>query len=162
MLARKSKGKFGMATQTAATRPLADPNEKIGSNPRLSAPAAPASPTPDPALPKTEDPGPLRAAHTPNFPALLRQLGASLLVTTYQAGKLVMVRDEGDHLNTHYRAFKAPMGLALADGGPDSPLAPPSRSGSSATTATSPAAWNPPARTTPASCRAPAMSPATS
>ena len=51
--------------------------------------------------------------HTPNFPELLRRLGASLLVTTYQAGKLVMVRDEGDHLNTHFRAFQAPMGLAL-------------------------------------------------
>src|SRR5260370_19975886 len=78
---------------------------------------APAGPTPDQTLPKMEDPGPLRAVHSPNFPALLRQLGASLLVTTYQAGKLVMVRDEGDHLNTHYRTFKAPMGLALADGG---------------------------------------------
>src|SRR5262249_20266085 len=44
---------------------------------------------------------------------LLRQLGASLLVTTYQAGKLVLVRDEGDHLNTHSPAFQAPMGLAL-------------------------------------------------
>jgi uncharacterized protein (TIGR03032 family) len=43
----------------------------------------------------------------------LRYLGASLLVTTYQAGKLVIVRDEGDHLNTHFRAFQAPMGLAL-------------------------------------------------
>jgi uncharacterized protein (TIGR03032 family) len=29
----------------------------------------------------------------------------------------VMVRDEGDHLNTHFRAFPSPMGLALADGG---------------------------------------------
>jgi uncharacterized protein (TIGR03032 family) len=77
--------------------------------------AAPSGPTP--ALPKTEDPGPLRAAHTPNFPTLLRQIGASLLVTTYQAGKLVMVRDEGEHLNTHYRTFKAPMGMALTDGG---------------------------------------------
>jgi uncharacterized protein (TIGR03032 family) len=66
---------------------------------------------------QSEDRAPLRAVHTPNFPALLRQLGASLLVTTYQAGKLVMVRDEGNHLNTHFRAFKAPMGLALADGG---------------------------------------------
>jgi len=56
----------------------------------------------------------LRAVHTTNFPALLRQLGASLLVTTYQAGKLVLVRDEGDHLNTHFRAFQAPMGMALA------------------------------------------------
>ncbi len=56
---------------------------------------------------------PLRAVHTLNFPALLRRLGASLLVTTYQAGKLVMVRDEGDHLNAHFRTFPAPMGLAL-------------------------------------------------
>ena len=70
--------------------------------------------SPDGANPKMEDPGPLRAVHTPNFPALLRQLGASLLVTTYQAGKLVLVRDEGDHLNTHFRAFQAPMGMALA------------------------------------------------
>jgi hypothetical protein len=38
--------------------------------------------TPDSAIPKMEDPGPLCAAHTPNFPRLLRQLGASLLVTT--------------------------------------------------------------------------------
>jgi uncharacterized protein (TIGR03032 family) len=60
------------------------------------------------------DPEPLRAVHTANFPALLRQLGASLLVTTYQAGKLVMVSDQGDHLNTHFRAFQAPMGMALA------------------------------------------------
>jgi hypothetical protein len=44
-------------------------------------------------------------------------MGASLLVTTYQAGKLVMVRAEGDHLNTHYRTFKSPMGLALTNGG---------------------------------------------
>lgn len=64
-----------------------------------------------------EAPEPLRAVHTPNLPALLRQFGASLLVTTYQAGKLVIVRDEGDHLNAHFRNFKAPMGLALADGG---------------------------------------------
>ena len=64
--------------------------------------------------PKTDAPAPLRAVHTSSFPALLRQLGASLLVTTYQAGKLVLVRDEGDHLNTHFRTFQAPMGMALA------------------------------------------------
>jgi uncharacterized protein (TIGR03032 family) len=62
------------------------------------------------------EPAPLRAVHTRNFPGLLRQLGASLLVTTYQAGKLVMVRGDGDHLNTHFRAFQAPMGLALTGG----------------------------------------------
>src|SRR5579859_2131617 len=71
-------------------------------------------PTTDSVRTQTSEIAPLRAAHTPNFPALLRQLGASLLVTTYQAGKLVMVRDEGDHLNTHFRGFQAPMGMALA------------------------------------------------
>ena len=45
------------------------------------------------------DPAPLRAVHTTNSAGLLRRLGASLPVTTYQAGKLVMVRDEGDHLD---------------------------------------------------------------
>jgi uncharacterized protein (TIGR03032 family) len=44
---------------------------------------------------------------------MLRQLGFSLLVTTYQACKLVIVRDEGERLNTHFRVFQAPMGLAL-------------------------------------------------
>jgi uncharacterized protein (TIGR03032 family) len=78
---------------------------------------ATARPAPVSSRKRTADPGPLHAAHTPNFPVLLRQLGGSLLVTTYQAGKLVMVRDEGDHLNTHYRSFPSPMGLALADGG---------------------------------------------
>jgi hypothetical protein len=47
------------------------------------------------------DPEPSRAIHTRKFPALLRQLGASFLVTTNQAGKLVIVRDGGGHLNTH-------------------------------------------------------------
>jgi uncharacterized protein (TIGR03032 family) len=78
---------------------------------------APVRPVENLGRPIPADPGPLHAAHTPNFPGLLRQLGASLLVTTYQAGKLVMVRAEKDHLNTHYRSFPSPMGLALADGG---------------------------------------------
>jgi hypothetical protein len=58
----------------------------------------------------------LQAVHTPNLPALLRSLGASLLVTTDQVGKLVMVRDEGDHPNTHFRGFQAPMGMTLSGG----------------------------------------------
>src|SRR3954468_1394196 len=69
---------------------------------------------PNSGRPGTEEPALLRAVHTPNFPALLRQFNASLLVTTYQAGKLVIVRDEGDHLNAHFRVFQAPMGMALS------------------------------------------------
>lgn len=56
---------------------------------------------------------PMRSVHTSNFSAILQELGISLLVTTYQAGKLVMLRPEGDHLNTHFRSFSKPMGLAV-------------------------------------------------
>lgn len=59
---------------------------------------------------------PLRSVHTSNFPELLRQIGASVLVTTYQAGKLVVLREDGGVLNTHFRNLNKPMGLAL-DGG---------------------------------------------
>src|SRR5262249_2170570 len=45
--------------------------------------------------------------------AILQELGASILVTTYQAGKLVMLRPDGDRLNTHFRGFSKPMGLAI-------------------------------------------------
>jgi uncharacterized protein (TIGR03032 family) len=60
------------------------------------------------------EPPPLRSVHTSGFPNVLRELEISLLITTYQAGKLVIVRAEGDRLNTHFRSFQSPMGLALA------------------------------------------------
>ncbi len=100
-----------MTTQTVPVRLTSDPTQRNGRD-FFSTPGAPDGPPPDTSRPTTEDP-PLRAVHTSNFPALLQQLGASLLVTTYQAGKLVLVRDEGDHLNAHFRAFQAPMGMAL-------------------------------------------------
>ncbi|MEM9482226.1 MAG: TIGR03032 family protein [Cyanobacteria bacterium P01_F01_bin.116] len=55
---------------------------------------------------------PLRSIHTNNFPALLNHLGISLVVSTYQAGKVVLVRADGNTLNTHFRIFQKPMGLA--------------------------------------------------
>jgi uncharacterized protein (TIGR03032 family) len=56
----------------------------------------------------------LRSVHTSNFPGILQELGISLVVSTYQAGKLVLVRPEGDSLNTHFRGFHKPMGLAAS------------------------------------------------
>jgi uncharacterized protein (TIGR03032 family) len=79
----------------------------------IAAPSVPEILAPTPTTPGPEETPPLRAVHTSNFPELLRHLGVSLLVTTYQAGKLVLVRNEGDHLNAHFRAFPAPMGMAL-------------------------------------------------
>jgi uncharacterized protein (TIGR03032 family) len=63
--------------------------------------------------PTKEDPPPLRSVHTSNFSAILQELGVSVLVTTYQAGKLVMLRPDGERLNTHFRGFSKPMGLAV-------------------------------------------------
>src|SRR5262249_37659821 len=53
--------------------------------------------------------------HSRNFADILERLGISLLLTTYQAGKLVIVRSEEGRLNTHFRSFQKPMGLALAE-----------------------------------------------
>lgn len=56
---------------------------------------------------------PLRSVHTASFPQILSQRGISLLVTTYQAGRLVVFRADGGVLNTHFRGFSKPMGLAV-------------------------------------------------
>jgi uncharacterized protein (TIGR03032 family) len=48
-----------------------------------------------------------------SFVALLKQLAASLLVTTYQANKLLVVREAQGGLSTLVRTFDQPMGLAV-------------------------------------------------
>ncbi len=50
---------------------------------------------------------------TDSFSQLLNQAGCSLLVSTYQAGQLVLVRPQDRGVNTHFIAFNKPMGLAL-------------------------------------------------
>jgi uncharacterized protein (TIGR03032 family) len=59
---------------------------------------------------------PLRSVHTVTLPQLLRQGGFSFLISTYQAGKLIVVRAEGENANTHFRNFNTPMGLAFEHG----------------------------------------------
>jgi uncharacterized protein (TIGR03032 family) len=68
--------------------------------PRVPGPAAP--------------PGPVefRYTQTEGFVALLHELGASLLVSTYQANKLLAVRASGNGLSTLVRTFDRPMGIA--------------------------------------------------
>jgi uncharacterized protein (TIGR03032 family) len=53
---------------------------------------------------------------TEAFVELLHRLGASLLVSTYQANKLLAIRASGGGLSTLVRTFDKPMGLAV-DGG---------------------------------------------
>jgi uncharacterized protein (TIGR03032 family) len=55
---------------------------------------------------------PLRSVHTKSMASLLHELGSSLLVSTYQSGRVIVVRPDGDRVNTHFRSFASPMGMA--------------------------------------------------
>ena len=56
---------------------------------------------------------PLRSVHTSNLPDILAQLNISLVVSTYQAGKVILVRAQSGEINTHFRDFQKPMGIAV-------------------------------------------------
>jgi len=62
------------------------------------------------------DPNPLKSVHTTSLADLLSQGGFSFLVSTYQAGKLIVVRADGTGVNTHFRDFHTPMGMAFDRG----------------------------------------------
>ena len=55
---------------------------------------------------------PLLFRQSDSFVALLQELGASLLVTTYQAQQLLVMRATSDGLSMLVRTFDKPMGLA--------------------------------------------------
>src|SRR5262245_23574167 len=63
--------------------------------------------------PELGKPSPFQYVHSASFPALLEHLSLSLAVTTYQAGKLMLVRAAGGKLSTLLRSFEQPMGLAV-------------------------------------------------
>lgn len=66
-------------------------------------------------MPDTQPvPPPLRSFHTTTVLQGFEELGVSLLVPIYQAGKLVILRARDGLLNTHFRAFNRPMGLTVA------------------------------------------------
>jgi uncharacterized protein (TIGR03032 family) len=81
----------------------------------MNGPMATEAPTPPdgaagPAAAPPPEPS-FSSSHTTTFPILLRELGISLAVSTYQAGKLILVRAQGAELNTHFRNFFSPMGV---------------------------------------------------
>ena len=50
---------------------------------------------------------------TSSFASILDAANCSLAVTTYQSGRLVLVRRDGQKVNTHLRYFPSPMGVAV-------------------------------------------------
>jgi len=57
-------------------------------------------------------PEPLTSVYTSNLPGILAHYGISLAVSTYQAGKVILVRADNGGINTHFRDFNKPMGIA--------------------------------------------------
>jgi uncharacterized protein (TIGR03032 family) len=78
--------------------------------PKVARKRAPQPPAQTDATP----PADFRSVFTPSFPALLEQARASLFISTYQSGRLIIARVVDDKLNTHFRAFPSPMGIALS------------------------------------------------
>lgn len=53
------------------------------------------------------------AEHSSNLPALLERLDIALAFTSYQAGRLMLVRSHGGQLDVNYTSFPRPMGLTV-------------------------------------------------
>jgi uncharacterized protein (TIGR03032 family) len=68
------------------------------------------------AVPARAPENPFGSVATASVARTLEHLRASLLVSTYQSGKLICARDRGGVLNTHFREFDKPMGIATAGG----------------------------------------------
>ena len=65
------------------------------------------------ASPAPPDAMPFRYVQSDSFVALLTKLGASLLISTYQANKLLVARVAGAGLSMLVRTFERPMGMAV-------------------------------------------------
>jgi uncharacterized protein (TIGR03032 family) len=74
----------------------------------------PKATTPPAATPDPEEPA-FRYVYSSQLPALLRAMGASLLISSYQSGKLVVVRETEGQLSALLCPFEFPMGLAVRD-----------------------------------------------
>lgn len=57
----------------------------------------------------------LSSQHTNTFLELLKQAQASLVISTYQAGKLILLRAGDESINTHFVSLPKPMGVAFKD-----------------------------------------------
>ncbi len=59
---------------------------------------------------------PFASVSTESFAQALKQTSSSLLISTYQTGRLVCARARPESLNTHFRTYDKPMGIAVAPG----------------------------------------------
>jgi len=55
--------------------------------------------------------------YTDNLPSILKKLNISLAFTSYQAGRLMLIRSDGESLDVNFKSFPRPMGLAATEEG---------------------------------------------
>ena len=60
---------------------------------------------------------PMASVHTSTVPELLAQANLSVLMSTYQSGRMITLRSMDGVLNTHFTAMPRPMGMAAKAGG---------------------------------------------
>jgi len=58
----------------------------------------------------------VQCAASPGFPEWLAQSGGSLVVSTYQAGKVAMIGWDGRQVTLLMRQFDKPLGVAVEEG----------------------------------------------
>ena len=49
--------------------------------------------------------------HSDNFPKILKALNISLAVTSYQSARLILIRSDGESVDTRFKTFPRPMGI---------------------------------------------------
>jgi uncharacterized protein (TIGR03032 family) len=97
------------------------PSEELAAALARTAPAAEraaslAPPSTAPPPRPTEPAVALGSHATGSFAHRLRRLNSSLVISTYQTNKLICARQRDGLLNTHFRDFDKPMGIAAAKG----------------------------------------------
>lgn len=55
--------------------------------------------------------------YSDNLPAILKQLNISVAFTSYQAGRLMLLRSDGKTLDVNFKSFTRPMGLSATEQG---------------------------------------------
>lgn len=57
--------------------------------------------------------GQFRSVHTDSFAEILERSGSALILSTYQSGRLITLEALDGTVNTHFRAYPSPMGIAV-------------------------------------------------
>jgi uncharacterized protein (TIGR03032 family) len=96
--AARARDVFGAAPRTA---PVRAPQS-------TAAPVVPAPSEEPPGVPEL-----FGSSHTSSFATLLSVTQSSIAITTYQAGRLILLRHTGEGMNSHFRSLDTPMGIAF-------------------------------------------------